>query len=56
MSLPFTTISDNRIDASLRGFDYHVICKQGHFADCRKNGNNGIFDIIPEAQKVILGF
>jgi len=56
VQLPFTTISHDRIDASQRGFDYHVVCKQGHFTDCRKDGDDDIFEITPEKQKVILGF
>jgi hypothetical protein len=56
MPLPFTIISHNRIDASQRGFDYHVVCKQGNLTDCRKNGDDDIFEITPEMQKVILDF
>lgn len=54
--LPFTSLVGNEAKASLKGFDYAIVCKDGKIEDCRHLSGNSIFTITPDRQKIVLVF
>ena len=52
--LPFTTLTHNKINASLKGFDYTVSCTEGTIDDRRNASGNYILRIIPDKNKIVL--
>jgi hypothetical protein len=55
ISLPFTSNTDKRIDASLDNFNYHITCTQGRFEKAG-TGQAYTFRMIPAKQKLVLNF
>ena len=54
--LPFTTITDKKVSASQKDFNYQVSCKTGRFVDLRKEAGSSVFKIEPAHNKIVLLF
>lgn len=55
-NLPFTTISDKKVNALLNGFTYEINCLQGEFVDCRQTHTETVLKIKPQEDRITLTF